>query len=122
MPTVLLVDDSLVALHALAGRLGAAGFDVRREATAAGARTAAAEALCCAVLDVELADGDGVELATELLERCASLPIAFFTAGAASTLLARARELGPVFGKADAGALDAVMAWVERTAQPPPTK
>jgi DNA-binding response OmpR family regulator len=124
MPTALLVDDSQVALRALARRLGAEGFAVRTELTAASARTIDPGELACAVIDLELADGDGdgTELAANLRARRATLPIAFFTAGASPELLARAHVFGPIFTKPN---LDAVAAWAKHVSvarQPPPTK
>jgi CheY-like chemotaxis protein len=128
MPTVLLVDDSPVVLHALAVRLRAEGVDVREESTAAGARRTDVASLCCAVVDLDLSDGDGAALAAVLRAEHASLPIAFFTAGAEPPLLERAREQGPVFAKPN---VEAIAMWVRQILQnpqklkgpqPPPTK
>ncbi|MDP9150624.1 MAG: response regulator [Myxococcota bacterium] len=125
MATVLLVDDSPVARRVLSKRLAAEGFVVAQEASAAGARGIDAKMLACAIVDLELADGDGVELASALLASNASLAIAFFTGGAPPESLARASERGPVFCKPD---LEPVIAWVKARsaprsdAQPPPTK
>jgi CheY-like chemotaxis protein len=123
MPTVLLVDDSPVAQHVLAGRLRAAGFEVRLESSVAGARRAGSGTCCCAVVDLELPDGDGVALAEALQGAHSSLPVAFFTAGAEPALVEQAHARGPVFAKPDA---DAVVAWAmatfRRSTQPPPTK
>jgi DNA-binding response OmpR family regulator len=119
MPTVLLVDDSPVALHALAERMGAAGFETRCASTATGGRLADVEGVACAVIDIDLPDGNGIDVATALRERRPTLPVAFFTSGAAPSLLEGAREHGPVFVKPD---IAAVLAWAEGAAQPPPTK
>jgi two-component system OmpR family response regulator len=122
MATVLLVDDSPVAQHVLAGRLRAVGFDVRLASSVAGARSAGTGACCCAVVDLELPDGDGVALAEALQGTHSALPVAFFTAGAEPTLVEQARARGPVFAKPNA---DAVVAWAiatRRPSQPPPTK
>jgi DNA-binding response OmpR family regulator len=120
MAIVLVVDDSPVALLALCRRLAAEGFTVREEATAAGARALDSSDLGCAVLDLELPDGDGPALAHDLRARQASLPVAFFTAGADRSLIERARTLGAVFAKPD---VEAVVGWAKRVAgQPPPTK
>jgi len=122
MPTVLLVDDSPLVRRVLARRLAEEGFDVLEESLASAARRADTASLACAIVDLELADGDGPDLARALVADRASLPIAFFTAGAPSTVLERARALGPVFTKPD---LEAIVAWVKRAAaepQPPPTK
>jgi CheY-like chemotaxis protein len=119
MRNVLLVDDSPVARRVLAQRLGAEGFDVREESSVAGAYDADTSALSCAIIDLELVDGNGSDLAAVLLGRRASLPVAFFTAGASASLLERARTRGPVFSKPD---VDAIVAWAKRADQPPPTK
>lgn len=124
MPIALVVDDSQVALRALARRLGAEGFEVRAELTAAKAREIDPGDLACAVIDLELADGDGdgTELAAVLRARRSSLPIAFFTAGASPELLGRAHVFGPIFTKPN---LDAIAAWARHVSlarQPPPTK
>ncbi len=122
MPTVLLVDDSAVARHAVAQRLIAEGFVVHQAGSAAEARAVTLSGLDCAILDVDLPDGDGPSLAAELRAARPALPIAFFTAGAAPDLLTRSQAHGPVFTKP---ALDALMAWAHAAAppaQPPPTK
>jgi DNA-binding response OmpR family regulator len=119
MRTVLLVDDSPVARRVLARRLAAEGFDVREESLAAAAYAADTSVLSCAIIDLELNDGNGSDLAAALLGRRASLPVAFFTAGATTSLLERARTHGPVFNKPD---VDAIVAWAKRADQPPPTK
>jgi CheY-like chemotaxis protein len=120
MTLVLVVDDSPVALRALSRRLAAEGFTVQEEATAAGARACDPSGLACAVLDLELADGDGPTVALGLRARSPSLPIAFFTAGAERSLIERAGSLGAVFAKPD---VEAVVAWAKQVgAQPPPTK
>jgi DNA-binding NarL/FixJ family response regulator len=121
MPIVLVVDDSPVVRHVLAQRLVAAGFDVRAEASAKGARAvdpATLASLTCAVIDIELPDGAGSDLAAELLRRRPGLSIAFFTAGASAEAIARAGAHGPVFPKPE---VDAVLSWVVAH-QPPPTK
>ena len=119
MPTVLLVDDSPVVRHVLTQRLRASGFDVRAEPSADAARAVDPATLACAVIDIELADGSGSDLAGELLSRRAALPIAFFTSLASPAVLERTRAHGPVFTKPD---LEPLIAWIESLGQPPPTK
>jgi DNA-binding NtrC family response regulator len=120
MRTVLLVDDCSVARRVLARRLTTEGFAVQEAASVADARSAAdAGAFACAIFDLELADGDGAALAESLVGRRASLPVAFFTAGAALAVRDRARAQGPVFDKPD---VEAIIAWATRAVQPPPTK
>ncbi len=119
MPTVLLVDDSPVVRLAVARRLEAEGFRVHEASSAAAALNSDASGLTCAILDLELLDGTGSDLAAALLGKRASLPIAFFTAGAPSTVLERARSQGPVFHKPD---VEGLVEWAKRAAHPPPTK
>jgi DNA-binding response OmpR family regulator len=119
MPTVLLVDDSAVARHAVARRLVAEGFVVHEAGSAAEARAVTLSGLDCAILDVELPDGDGPSLAAELRAARPGLPIAFFTAGAAPDLVKLSQAHGPVFTKP---ALDPLVAWAHAPSQPPPTK
>jgi CheY-like chemotaxis protein len=119
MRTVLVVDDSPVVRHALGRRLADQGLDVRLEEGVAAARDIDPAELLCAVIDLELGDDDGADLAAILLARRPSLPVAFFTADAPPRQRVRALACGPVFEKPD---LDAVVAWVALAAQPPPTK
>jgi len=119
MPTILLVDDSPLVLHAVARRLEAEGFEVRAEATLGAGRAVDPSSLACAAIDIDLPDGSGLELGVELLAARPALPVAFFTAGASTNEVARARALGPVFHKPD---VDALVAWARIAAQPPPTK
>jgi two-component system OmpR family response regulator len=131
MPTVLLVDDSPVARQSLAKRLVAEGFAVREAQSVRAAHASAGIAPSCAVLDLQLPDGDGTDLAAALVAKHPGLPVAFFIAGAAPSLVESARCRGPVFVKPDDNPL---IAWVKRVArpsqppsatrpsQPPPTK
>ena len=130
MAIVLLVDDSQVALRVLGQRLAAAGFDVLKEWTAAAARSVDAKKLACAIFDLELADGEGPALASELRVASPALPVAFFTAGASASLLERARAYGPIFAKTE---VEGLVQWVRNVARvgavielgkphPPPTK
>jgi DNA-binding response OmpR family regulator len=94
---------------------------VHEAGSLAEARALPTEDVACAVIDVELLDGDGPTLATELRAKRPTLPIAFFTAGASAELVARSAAHGPVFTKP---ALDPLLAWVRAACagHPPPTK
>jgi CheY-like chemotaxis protein len=109
MPHVLVADDSPVVRAALRRRLAAVGLLVREAESAAESGVATATDLGCAVLDMDLGDGDGVAVARGLLARDARLPIAFFTSGTTDTMLAEAQAIGPVFRKPDE--LDDVVRW-----------
>jgi CheY-like chemotaxis protein len=116
---VLLVDDSPVVRRVLAPRLASEGFHVREASSAADVVDSDANLLACAIIDLELAERDGTDLASALLARRRSLPVAFFTASGDSPLRERARAQGPVFDKPN---VDAIVEWAKRAAQPPPTK
>jgi DNA-binding response OmpR family regulator len=122
MRTVLLVDDSPVARRVVTARLVPEGFDVVEAASVAAARKVDVFTLGCAIVDLELPDGDGTDLARLLAEKRPSLPIAFFTQGTAPSLIEGARGRGTVFLKPDLGPLVAWVKRVVRTSQPPPTK
>lgn len=109
MPSVLLVDDSAVARRAVAVPLAAAGFNVVEAATVAEARGVPLSGLACAIVDVDLPDGDGPTLAEALRASQPGLPIAFFTGGGSPELVDRSRAQGPVFLKPT---LDPLLAWV----------
>jgi len=117
MPSVLLVDDSAVARHAVARRLQAEGFQVHQAGSAAEARAVPLDGIDCAIVDVELLDGDGPSLATELRAARPTLPIAFFTAGASSALVTQSQAHGPVFVKPQ---LDPLLAWAHKAAPKTP--
>lgn len=110
MGRVLVADDSAVARVAVARRLRALGLEVIEEESAAGASARDAMDLACALLDLDLGDGDGTDVAARLREGKGSLPIAFFTSTREAASLTRASRLGPVFAKPEE--LDAAVAWV----------
>jgi len=120
MPSVLVVDDSAVVRLVLWRRLSAAGIAVREETTSAGARAVDTADLACAIIDIELPDGSGVDLAAAMLARNPSLRVAFFTSSTATPVVERARSLGRVFSKPE---VDRLLEWVGGPGpQPPPTK
>jgi DNA-binding response OmpR family regulator len=81
--------------------------------SAAGASSVDPTDLACALLDLELGDGLGTDVAVRLRESRGTLPIAFFTSTAAPDALARAATFGPVFAKPDE--LDMAVDWVRRS-------
>jgi len=108
-PIVLVVDDSAVARLSLARGLKARGARVCERDSLSAVRDDPPGRVACAILDLELPDGDGVQVAELLRATMPWLPVAFFSAGAADAVLARARLLGPVHAKP--GELAAVVAW-----------
>lgn len=112
---VLIADDSAVARVTVARRVRAAGREVVEHDSVASASRVDATTLACALLDFDLGDGLGTDLAAHLRAARAELPIAFFTTSP-SDALERASPFGPVFTKP--GDLDAAIAWIERHARP----
>jgi two-component system, NtrC family, sensor kinase len=67
MSTILIVDDSLTVRTDLAQALGSAGFETILCATIADARVALrSHSIALAILDLQLPDGDGVELLAQI--------------------------------------------------------
>jgi DNA-binding response OmpR family regulator len=112
---VLIVDDSLLARTLLARRVESEGFEVALSPSVAASSAFDAAELWCALLDLDLGDGDGTEVAAALRARRPELPIAFFSASVAREVVARAHLLGPVFTKPDD--LDLAVAWVRANAK-----
>ncbi len=69
-----------------------------------------------ALLDLDLGDGDGADVAARLRATNGALPIAFFTSERGTEAVARAAAIGPVFAKPDD--LDAAVDWIRRAAGP----
>lgn len=111
---VLIADDSAVVRHALVRRVKDAGFEVVEHASCASAVSVDATTLCCALLDYDLGDGTGLDVATHLRDARATLPIAFFTSTPAD-VAPQAAGLGPVFAKPSD--LDAAIEWIEHQAR-----
>lgn len=112
---VLLVDDSAVARLAVARRVRAAGFDVVEYDSCASASSVDASALACALLDFDLGDGFGVDVAARLRGETAALPIAFFTSSKEPSVLEKTARFGPLFAKPDE--LEAAIAWIAAAAK-----
>jgi DNA-binding response OmpR family regulator len=95
---LLLVEDDLLLARAVQRSLGARGIRARHVS-----RCATAAALkgpfATGIFDIDLPDGDGVDLARLLTFRGVVSRVVFYTACARLPRLARARDLGPVFTK-----------------------
>jgi DNA-binding response OmpR family regulator len=95
---LLLVEDDLLLARALQRGLLARGLRARHIARC-GAAAALRGPFGFGLFDIDLPDGDGVELARLLLLRGIVAKVAFYTACSQPGRLARARELGPLFVK-----------------------
>lgn len=107
---VLIADDSAVSRAAILRRVRAAGREVVERATAADAANVDPGDLACALLDVDLGDGSGTDVAEKLRERNPGLPIAFFSSTLDESAIDRTRSYGQLFVKPDD--LDLAVAWV----------
>lgn len=108
---LLLVEDDVLLARALCRTLALRAFRARHVA-----RCATAAALSgpypIGIFDVELPDGDGIDLARLLVLRRVVDRVVFYTACAQQARLARARRLGPVFEKSgDPTPLLELLAW-----------
>jgi len=96
---LLVVEDDVTVARALSRTLARAGFSV---ATARSCEAARSLTQCFdfAILDLDLPDGNGVDLARALMT-CGKVPsVVFFTSCTDATLLARARRMGTIIMKA----------------------
>lgn len=116
---VLFLDDSPLARAVAERELESRGVAVRAIATSVEASEIDPGELSAAILDIELADGDGPAVAERLRATSPDLPIAFLTASTSSPLLDSARRIGPVFSKA--GGVDEALRWVVDSLAPRPT-
>jgi DNA-binding response OmpR family regulator len=105
---VLVADDSLLTRGILSARIAKAGFEVLLCNSVASAEAVDATQLSCALLDLDLGDGEGTEVAATLRAVSPELPIAFFSGSA--TAQPNAQALGPVFAKPDE--LEDAVRWV----------
>jgi CheY-like chemotaxis protein len=112
---VLVADDSAVARVSVARKLREDALPVTEAHSAALARQVDPKGLSCALLDLDLGDGYGVDVAAVLRAAAPALPIAFFSAESGdSPLVQRAAAFGPVFHKPS---VDAAIAWIRANAR-----
>jgi DNA-binding response OmpR family regulator len=112
MGRVFVADDSPLVRAAVVRRIRDAGRDVVEADSAAAAKASAVDAsgLVCALLDLDLGDGWGTDVAEHLRASASELPIAFFTSEQGGDRVERAKTFGPVFAKPDG--IDEAIAWV----------
>lgn len=103
---IVIADDCALTRLVLARELDKRGLPATYVGSFAAGRALPATA-SCALLDLDLGDGSGTQLAEHLRQRAPSLPIAFFT-GSRDT--SEARRHGPVFRKPEQ--LAEAVAWL----------
>jgi DNA-binding NarL/FixJ family response regulator len=100
VPSVLVVDDSEPLRLLIRRALEREGMVVTvADSRAAG--MAQTGRFVVGVFDLDLGDGNGVEVATHLLAAGQVAHCIFFSGGAAARLMERARSLGPLLPKGD---------------------
>lgn len=114
---MLIVDDSALALAAVRAELRPSGVATVTATSVAEALRVIEAPIDGAILDIDLPDGSGVDVATVLAATLPGCRIAFFSASADHPTRARALRFGPIFDKRG-GLPQAVRYVLERGAAP----
>jgi two-component system response regulator RegA len=107
---ILLVDDSAVVRSVTTRFLVRRGLQVTALGSWAEAVAVDPTRFVAALLDIELGDGFGPDVASHLRRAAPALPIAFLTAAGNASALDAARTFGPVFSKTEG--LDEAIGWL----------
>ena len=120
---LLVVEDDVTVARALARMLARRGFSVALARSCTAARSLA-QTFDFAILDLDLPDGNGVELARALMDSEKVPSVMFFTGSRDPALLARARALGSVVMKASGSSevLAVVTHWLAESVEPPQSR
>ena len=97
---LLVVEDDVTVARALSRTLARRGFSVAICRSCTAARTLV-QTFDFAVLDLDLPDGNGVDLARDLMADGKVPSVLFFTGSGDNSMLARARRLGAVVMKTE---------------------
>jgi DNA-binding response OmpR family regulator len=106
---LLVVEDDVTVARALSRTLARAGFSVACARSCAAAR-ALTQSFDFAILDLDLPDGNGVDLARALMTVGKVPTVLFFTSCTDSALLARAGRIGSIVMKSLGSS--PVLAWL----------
>jgi len=115
-PPILFVDDSALARAAATRLFTSRGLAVTALGSSAEAAAIDPNAFSAALLDIELGDGLGTDVAERLRSSAPALPIAFLTAGGPNLALDVAARFGPVFSKGEG--VEEAIAWIADAARP----
>jgi CheY-like chemotaxis protein len=113
----LIVEDDPVVARSIARRLLRDGYTVTLASSCRAAR-AAGKGFLSAVLDLDLPDGSGAELADAVLRDGAVQSVVFYTGSMDADLRTRAASYGPVIDKSDD--LDEIVRALEPQRSVPP--
>jgi CheY-like chemotaxis protein len=108
--SVLFVDDSAVVRAAARKQLVDHGLRVTALASSREVEAVDATRFAAALLDIELGDGFGPDVAARLRKTSPALPIAFLTGGGPARVVDAARAIGPVFNKS--AGVDEAIGWI----------
>lgn len=97
---MLIVDDEPATARALGRLLRAAGHNVAIAGSCAAARILG-DRFDCAVLDIDLGDGSGIDLASELRVRGSVGRVVFYSGTMDDEVLERVKHMGPLVVKAE---------------------
>jgi DNA-binding NtrC family response regulator len=100
MAQLLIVDDEPSTARSLGRVLRAAGHSVTVAGSCAAARTLDGR-FDCAVLDIDLGDGSGIDLASELHARGSIARVVFYSGTLDDSVLERIKHTGPLVMKAE---------------------
>jgi DNA-binding NtrC family response regulator len=100
MAHLLIVDDEPTTSRALGRVLRTAGHSVTVAGSCASARTLQ-DRFDCAVLDIDLGDGSGIDLANELISRGSIGRVVFYSGTMDDAVLERVSCTGPLVMKAE---------------------
>lgn len=111
---VLVLDDSQIVLAAARKTLSDHGWEVLARSNADEVGLVDIGSLNAAILDVEVGDASGIDVAKRLRAARPSLPLAFLTATSDARMRERAKTLGIVFDKSEG--LAPVEEWIDAVA------
>ena len=114
---LLVVEDDVTVARALSRTLARRGFSVAIARSCTAARTLT-QGFDFGIFDIDLPDGNGVDLARQLVDSGKVPSVLFFTSSNDAAILARARSLGPVLMKA--GGTSPVLAFLAPEPVEPP--
>ena len=116
-PRALIVEDDPVVARSVARRLLREGYTVSLAGTCRAARAAGPD-FHVALLDLDLPDGNGADLADELLRLGAARHVVFYTGSLDAAQRERARLFGAVIDKSES--VEEVVALLEPLPTAPP--
>jgi CheY-like chemotaxis protein len=116
-PRALIVEDDPVVARSVARRLLREGYVVSLAGTCRAARAAGAD-FHLALLDLDLPDGSGADLADELLRHGATRQVVFYTGSRNEQQRERARSLGALVDKTQS--VEEIIALLEPMPTAPP--